>query len=46
MKVDVIFDTTQFINDSVNEIGLELGLAVVLTALVCWVFLGLAVRAR
>jgi multidrug efflux pump len=40
MKVDVIFDTTQFINESVDEIGLELGLAVLLTGLVCWVFLG------
>jgi multidrug efflux pump len=40
MKVEVIFDTTQFITDSVDEIGLELGLAVVLTGLVCWLFLG------
>jgi hydrophobe/amphiphile efflux-1 (HAE1) family protein len=40
MKVDVIFDTTVFINESVDEIGLELGLAVILTGLVCWVFLG------
>ena len=40
MKVDVLFDTTSFIKESVNEIGLELGLAVILTALVCWLFLG------
>jgi hydrophobe/amphiphile efflux-1 (HAE1) family protein len=40
MKVEVIFDTTQFITDSVNEIGIELALAVVLTGLVCWLFLG------
>ncbi len=40
MRVDVLFDTTQFIKESVNEIGLELGLAVILTALVCWLFLG------
>ncbi|MGH7269127.1 MAG: efflux RND transporter permease subunit, partial [Polyangiaceae bacterium] len=40
MKVAVIFDTTQFISESVDEIGLELGLAVVLTGLVCWLFLG------
>ncbi len=40
MKLDVIFDTTVFINDSVNEIGIELGLAVILTGIVCWVFLG------
>ncbi len=40
MKLEVIFDTTGFIQDSVNEIAIELGLAVVLTGLVCWVFLG------
>ncbi len=40
MKIDVLFDTTQFIQESVNEIELELGLALVLTALVCWMFLG------
>ncbi len=40
MKVEIIFDTTTFINESVDEIGLELGLAVILTGLVCWVFLG------
>ncbi|HEY0253905.1 MAG TPA: efflux RND transporter permease subunit, partial [Kofleriaceae bacterium] len=40
MKVDVLFDTTGFIKESVNEIGLELVLAVILTAIVCWLFLG------
>ncbi len=40
MHIDVIFDTTQFIQDSINEIVLELGLALILTALVCWLFLG------
>ncbi len=40
MKLGVIFDTTVFINESVNEIGIELGLAVILTGFVCWVFLG------
>jgi hydrophobe/amphiphile efflux-1 (HAE1) family protein len=40
MKVEVLFDTTQFISESVNEIGIELVLAVLLTALVCWLFLG------
>jgi multidrug efflux pump len=40
MKVEVIFDTTTFINESINEIGLELCLAVILTGLVCWIFLG------
>lgn len=40
MKVEVLADTTVFIEESVNEIELELGLALVLTALVCWLFLG------
>ncbi len=40
MKIDVIFDTTVFINESVDEIGIELGLAVILTGIVCWLFLG------
>lgn len=40
MKVEVLFDTTQFIKHSVEEIGIELALAVLLTALVCWIFLG------
>jgi hydrophobe/amphiphile efflux-1 (HAE1) family protein len=40
MKIDVLFDTTGFIKESVNEIGLELVLAILLTAIVCWLFLG------
>ena len=40
MKVEVLFDTTVFIEESVHEIELELVLAVLLTALVCWLFLG------
>src|SRR5262249_46270614 len=40
MKVEVLFDTTTFIEESVHEIELELGLALVLTAFVCWLFLG------
>ncbi len=40
MKLEIIFDTTVFINESVNEIGIELGLAVILTGFVCWIFLG------
>ena len=40
MKAEVLFDTTTFIEESVREIELELGLALVLTALVCWLFLG------
>ena len=40
MELDVLFDTTVFIQDSVTEIEIELGLALVLTSLVCWLFLG------
>jgi multidrug efflux pump len=40
MKLDVLFDTTTFIQDSINEIGIELCLAVILTGFVCWLFLG------
>jgi hydrophobe/amphiphile efflux-1 (HAE1) family protein len=40
MKIEVLSDTTRFIEESVHEIELELGLALVLTALVCWLFLG------
>jgi hydrophobe/amphiphile efflux-1 (HAE1) family protein len=40
MKVEVLFDTTTFIEESVHEIEIELGLALVLTAIVCWLFLG------
>jgi hydrophobe/amphiphile efflux-1 (HAE1) family protein len=40
MKVDVLFDSTRFIEESVHEIELELVMAVVLTAFVCWLFLG------
>jgi len=40
MKVDVLFDSTVFIEESVHEIELELVMAVLLTAFVCWLFLG------
>ena len=40
MKAEVLFDTTTFIEESVHEIEIELGLALVLTAIVCWLFLG------
>jgi multidrug efflux pump len=40
MEVQVLFDSTRFIEQSVHEIELELLLAVALTALVCWLFLG------
>jgi multidrug efflux pump len=40
MTVRVVFDSTKFISDSVSEIEFELILSVILTALVCWMFLG------
>ncbi len=40
MQLDVLSDTTKFIQESVSEIEMELVLAVVLTSLVCWLFLG------
>jgi hydrophobe/amphiphile efflux-1 (HAE1) family protein len=40
LEVGVNFDSTQFIEESVHEIQFELLLACLLTALVCWAFLG------
>jgi len=40
MKVEVLFDSSVFIEESVHELELELVMAVILTALVCWIFLG------
>ena len=40
MELGVNFDSTQFIKESVHEIEFELFLSVLLTALVCWMFLG------
>jgi len=40
MRLGINFDSTKFIEDSVHEIQLELVLSVLLTALVCWLFLG------
>lgn len=40
MKVGLNFDSTQFIKESVSEVVFELLLAVLLTGLVCWMFLG------
>jgi hydrophobe/amphiphile efflux-1 (HAE1) family protein len=40
MHIDVNFDTTQFIEDSVNEFKFALVLSALVTALVCWLFLG------
>jgi len=40
MTVGITNDSTEFIRESVNEIEFELVLSVVLTAFVCWLFLG------
>jgi hydrophobe/amphiphile efflux-1 (HAE1) family protein len=40
MTLGLNFDTTRFVEESVHEIEWELLLAVGLTALVCWLFLG------
>ncbi|HQP35694.1 MAG TPA: efflux RND transporter permease subunit [Polyangiaceae bacterium] len=40
MELEVLFDTTKFIEESIHEIETELALAVVLTSIVCWLFLG------
>ena len=40
MSLEVVFDSTQFIQDSVNELEHSLLLSVILTSLVCLIFLG------
>jgi len=40
MRLGVNFDSTQFIEESVHEIEVEVLLAILLTAIVCWIFLG------
>lgn len=40
MQLGINFDSSRFIEESVTHIEFELILAVILTALVCWVFLG------
>jgi multidrug efflux pump len=40
MMLGINFDSTRFIEESVHEIEFELLLACLLTALVCWMFLG------
>ena len=40
MRADITFDTSIFVERSVRDIQHELGFAVLLTALVCWMFLG------
>ncbi len=40
VEIGVRFDTTQFIEESVNELNSTLIFSALLTALVCWLFLG------
>ena len=40
IEIGINFDSTRFIEESVHEIEFELLLSVLLTALVCWIFLG------
>lgn len=40
MQLGVNFDSTRFIEDAVHEIEFELMLSIILTAFVCWLFLG------
>ena len=40
MELAVNFDATKFIEESVHEVEFELVLAICLTAVVCWMFLG------
>lgn len=40
MHLAVVFDATQFIQDSVNELERNLLLSIILTSLVCFIFLG------
>lgn len=40
MALQVNFDSTRFIEQSVHEMNTHLILAVILTSLVCWIFLG------
>ena len=40
MEVYVNFDTTKFIDESIHELGMNLVFASILTAFVCWLFLG------
>jgi HAE1 family hydrophobic/amphiphilic exporter-1 len=38
--LDIRFDTTKFIEDSSNDMNFVIMLSVILTAIVCWLFLG------
>ena len=40
LSLQIVFDSTPFIEDSIHEIQVTMVLAVFLTAFVCWLFLG------
>jgi hydrophobe/amphiphile efflux-1 (HAE1) family protein len=40
MELGVNFDSTQFIGDSIHELSFTMILSAILTAIVCWLFLG------
>src|SRR6185503_2594922 len=40
LSLDVTFDSTEPVKDSIHEIGFTIALSVLLTAIVCWMFLG------
>jgi hydrophobe/amphiphile efflux-1 (HAE1) family protein len=40
MSLNIVFDTTQFIEDSTHELQSTLILSAVLTSIVCWLFMG------
>lgn len=40
MDLNVVFDTTRFIEEATHELNLHLFLAALLTGVVCWLFLG------
>lgn len=40
MEIDVNYDTTKFIEESIHELTFTMILSAVLTAVVCWLFLG------
>lgn len=40
VKLEINFDTTQFIRETVNELIFTLILSALLTSIVCWIFLG------
>lgn len=40
MEIYVNYDTTKFIDESIHELSFTMGMSAVLTAIVCWLFLG------